>query len=312
MAGGTQGSGDGALASASTAGNMGALSEFAALFKSARLQAARIESDIDKECKHTYDPARDIILRLLGRPLDDATALEVGPGQWLAQARYFGRWAKITGIDLDLLPVGIDIPGYIRMWRTNGARRVLKTIGRKVVGVDRAVTSAIERKLGRMKHKPVLAQMDATATTFRENHFDLAYSFNVLEHIPSPHRVFTECARIVKPGGVVFHDIHLYSSDTGCHDARLFSESRGGMPYWPHLRAESAGNVRYGGYLNKLTLAQWHDAAHQHLPGCEVSYRRDEYVLPHLAQARAKGELSGYTDDELTIRNVIVAWKKPG
>jgi SAM-dependent methyltransferase len=299
------------LSSASTTGSVGALSEFTALFRAARIAAARAETDIEKECVSTYDPARDIILRLLGRPLDDCRALEIGPGQWLAQARYFGRWARVTGIDLDLLPTGFNVGAYIKMWRTNGSRRAIKTMARKALGIDRRIIAAYEHKLGKAKYQPVLRQMDATATDFPDGHFDFAYSFNVLEHIPGPERVFRECARVVKPGGVVLHDIHLYTSDSGCHDARIISNQRGDLPYWPHLYPASAGRVLYGGYLNKLTLAQWHAAANAELPGCEISYRRDEYPLPHLKAVRSKGELSTYSDDELMVRNVMVAWKKP-
>ncbi len=300
-----------ALSSASTTGSVGAIHEFTALFRAARIAAARAEGDIEKECTSTYDPARDIILRLLGRPLDDCNALEIGPGQWLAQARYFGRWARVTGIDLDLLPTGFNVGAYIKMWRTNGARRAIKTLARKALGIDRQIIAAYEHKLGKPKYKPVLRQMDATATDFPDHHFDFAYSFNVLEHIPGPERVFKECARVVRPGGVVLHDIHLYTSDSGCHDARIISDKRGALPYWPHLYPTSQGQVLYGGYLNKLTLAQWHAAAQAELPGCEISYRRDEYPKPHLAEVRSRGELAQYSDDELMVRNIMVAWKKP-
>jgi SAM-dependent methyltransferase len=300
------------LSSASTCGGMASWREFHDLVRASKNAIGRIENDIRKECVECYDPAAATIRRLLGRDLQGTTALEVGPGQWLAQARYFGRWAKVTGIDLDVLPQGFDIPGYMRMWRDNGWRRVAKTLGRKVLGFDRQVHSAYERVLGRVDQLPRVRQMNATKMTFGANEFDFAYSFNVLEHVPDPGAVFRECARVVRSGGVVYHDVHLYTSDTGCHDPRIISHAREDLPVWPHLRSETtAAMVRYGGYLNKLTLAQWHEIISSSLPGAEVSYRKDTYDLDALAKARAAGELSGFTDDELTVRNIVVAWRKP-
>jgi|GEM_PF-795082 len=296
---------------ASACGNLGLWAEFNNLTSASRIAADRIESDIARECVEVYDPAKAKIEAMLKRPLAGCQALEIGPGQWLAQARYFGRWAKVTGIDLDVLPSGLDIPGYWRMYRSNGVRRVLKTLARKAMGFDRRIVAAYDRAFGKPLHEPRVMRMDATATTFKDNTFDVTYSFNVLEHIPQPEAVFKEAGRILRSGGVLYHDIHLYTSDTGCHDPRVVVMQRGSLPFWPHLHAHSRKQLAYGGYLNKLRLAEWHQKIASELPGAEVIYRHDAYVAEPLALARSRGELGEYSDDELTVRNIIVAWRKP-
>jgi SAM-dependent methyltransferase len=42
----------------------------------------------------------------------------------------------------------------------------------------------------------------ATGIPYEDNHFDVVFSDNVLEHIEEPLQVFREVARVLKPGGV--------------------------------------------------------------------------------------------------------------
>lgn len=297
--------------SASSCGNVGWITEFLRLSRASQVAAKVIGETIAREVASVYDPARATIERLLGRTLQGTQALEVGPGQWLAQARYFGRWARVTGVDLDVLPQGFDVAGYWRMYRSNGARRLMKTLARKAMGFDRRVTREYERALGKFVERPRLMRMDATRTEFGDESFDFTYSFNVLEHVPRPDLVFREGKRLVKHGGVILHDIHLYTSDSGCHDPRIVSLERGELPLWPHLDGEWASKVQYGGYLNKFRLSEWREMIERELPGAEVVMRGDEYAEGTVAAERKGGKLSGYSDEELTTRNIVVAWRKP-
>lgn len=45
--------------------------------------------------------------------------------------------------------------------------------------------------------------VDATALPYEDDSFDRLIATHVLEHIPSPHKVLLEWARVVKPGGVL-------------------------------------------------------------------------------------------------------------
>lgn len=273
--------------------------------------SGHLEDDIRRACQYSFQPGADAIVRLLGRPLDGCEALEIGPGQWLAQARFFSRWAKVIAIDLDVLPSGLDLGAYWQMWRTNGWRRVAKTLGRKALGFDRRGVAAHDRVITGQKHRPIVRQMDATSMSFANDSFDFAYSFNVMEHVPDPEAVFRECARVVKSGGVVYHDLHLYTSDSGGHDTRSVTGVREGLPYWAHLRPAAVDQVRYGGYVNKLSYAAWMAIIDRAFPGAELSFNRDDRYREELATLRAAGELRDFADDELLIRNIRVAWRKP-
>lgn len=45
---------------------------------------------------------------------------------------------------------------------------------------------------------------DARSLLFRDNAFDAVFCRDMIEHVPDPDKVFSECIRVVRPGGVVF------------------------------------------------------------------------------------------------------------
>lgn len=48
--------------------------------------------------------------------------------------------------------------------------------------------------------------------SYADNSFDIVYSSNVLEHVQSPEKVFSEVIRVLKPGGYLFFVIPNYAS----------------------------------------------------------------------------------------------------
>src|SRR5215471_11209275 len=73
--------------------------------------------------------------------------LEIGPGQLLGQLPYLALNNDVIGADFDVVPQGFDVLQYIRMLTRNGAVRTVKTIGRKILGVDRRYRVALQREL---------------------------------------------------------------------------------------------------------------------------------------------------------------------
>lgn len=53
---------------------------------------------------------------------------------------------------------------------------------------------------------------------FRDGAFDIAYSSNVLEHVPDPWRMAEEMLRVVRPGGVVFISYTVWFGPWGGHE----------------------------------------------------------------------------------------------
>ena len=70
---------------------------------------------------------------------------------------------------------------------------------------------------------------DAQAIPFRDEAFDAAVSFAVLEHVEDPARLVAEALRVLRPGGVVYFDVPFlqgYHTDPeGCPDYWRFTLS---------------------------------------------------------------------------------------
>ena len=118
---------------------------------------------------------------------------------------------------------------------------------------------------------------------------------------------------MLKPGGVLFSRFHLFTSDSGCHDTRIFIGQRGELPFWAHLRPQYEQDVRTNTYLNKLRLADWMEIFQSEMPGSEVAALCDAMDIERqeLWKLRSQGQLKNYSDEELLTVTVEVNWRKP-
>lgn len=270
----------------------------------------------EKNVSELIDQARRAEVRLemlLGKPISDLNLLEIGPGQQLIQMAYFGRKNDVTGIDRDLVPERPSALSYVKMARENGWVRTSKTLGRKLMGIDRLVRRQMMRQLGLLSIKsPRVLQMDAARMTFADQSFDAVFSRAVFEHLSDPRPVLAEIRRVLKPGGAMFVALHLYSSDSGCHDTRIFLGDRGDIPPWSHLRPQHQSLVHPNSYLNKLSLSAWQELFQSEMPGSQVFASCDagDEARKILNDLRAKGELENYSDEELLTVTLEISWRK--
>lgn len=249
---------------------------------------------------------------LYGFKLNDRDVLDIGAGQYLMQMHYFAQRNRPVGIDFDVIAQGANPVPYLRMLWFNGSWRTLKTIGRKLLGIDRRYATVVRGQLN-VRRLPKLAvfRMDACNMTLDDASFDFVYCYSVFHHLPDPGAAIDGIVRVLRPGGVVYISLHLYTCETGSLDARALS-GQPDFPSWAHLRPQFAGGVKPNAYLNRLRIHDWRDLFQTRMPGAHLILNRtDRSGVEKDAQALLnQGEMSGYSLEELITHEVVVLWKK--
>ncbi len=287
------------------------MKEFAALY---RFHTTEISGRV-AGLLHSMERHQASIESRLGEPLRNKAILEIGPGQMLKQARYFGAHNQVTAVDLNEVAVGWEPRVWWRMYKGNGFMRVLKTAVRKVIGVDRKFAREFTRQMPAAANASIkLLQRDAANTGLPAGSFDCVLSFSVLEHIPQPRPLMREIVRLLRAGGVSYHVVHTYTSDSGAHDPRTFVARHPGFPYWCHLRDDKAHLCAPNSYVNRISLAEWRKMAAEEFPGIEIEtiVQFDSPVLAaELRKLRERDELGEFSDEELMTACLILIWTKP-
>jgi len=251
---------------------------------------------------------------LLGHPARGLDILEIGSGQQSIQLAALSLGNRAIGIDQESSGKGINLKRLVHTASKDGAIRALKTVVRKSFGFDSDLQREFVKQM-KIKRWPKLniLEMDSAKMSFADNSFDVVYSRAVFEHIVDPESVLREVLRIIRPGGVFYCLLHLYTSDSGCHDIRIFSNRRGDLPLWAHLRETHRHRVVENTFLNRLRLGEWRAIFAKLLPGAQVEALMDdstEGAKLELEKCRACGELSDYSDEELLTVTVKVIWQR--
>jgi hypothetical protein len=114
------------------------------------------------------------------------------------------------------------------------------------------------------------------------------------------------------PGGIMYFGLHLYTSNTGHHDIRVFTGGASNLPPWAHLRASTKGDVTPSAWLNKWRLRDWRAMLDEHAPGYE-EYQETYGDAPtrRLLSPQIRAELADFDDEELVTIDVFFLWRKP-
>jgi SAM-dependent methyltransferase len=273
-------------------------------------------SILDKKNARMLEVVREAEKRMedvYGGPIEDLDILEVGPGQGMTRAYYFGLKNRITALDTDIIARGFDIPTYWKMFRTNGAGRVIKSFGRELI-VGRQARAVWAATLDTKKlTTPENLCGDICQEVPGENAFDVVMSWSVFEHVPDPDAAMDNILKALRPGGIFYISLHLYTSNYGHHDIRAFTGSLKDLPLWGHLRPSTEHLITPSSYLNEWRLSQYRETFSKKSPGyVEIleKFEHPEVYGPYLT-GDLREELADYDDDELLTVNAVYIGKKP-
>jgi SAM-dependent methyltransferase len=259
-----------------------------------------------------FEAARQTIEALRRVPLKGMAVLDVGPGPFLAYSNCFAVENTVTAIDSDIIPIGLSPLSYIRMLRYNGTWRTAKTIGRKILGIDRAQQRTLRKKIGRRVSRVRVLHGDVCDTRLPGDSFDVIYCRSVMQHIMAPERALTEMARILRQDGVLYVSLHLYTSHNGAHPFHPEGSAQPDEMFWSHLRPGVDNGLGTSACLNGLRLDDWKLVFQSRCPGHSLEIREStDPRVRHLAEKYlASGELAGYRIEELMAHELIFVWKK--
>jgi len=210
----------------------------------------RVGSDPAVAARHDFE---NVFLRLKSRLADaglnelkNAAILDVGCGYHAPLVLLLtSNGARASGVDV------------LQAFYPAGARRTF-VAQRHESGVLRAAKWVILRRPWYRKYyrylsaaagielpaDPKVLHSYRDAMPFGDGEFDAAVSNAVLEHVEDLDRFATECARVLRPGGVMDMLWHNYYSPSGGH----LAESEWRRRPWAHV----LGDVRTAG-LNRAT-----------------------------------------------------------
>ncbi len=297
-----------------TSDNQGIADQFRQITSLRRRYSQNLESLAAKAVAEVKE-AEARILREYGVQLTGLDILELGPGQLLGQLPYFSKKNRVSAADRDIIAQGFSPIVYVRMLRNNGLVRTFKTVGRKVLGVDRKYLQELCRILG-VQSLPFfsIAHASADRLSSPNRSFDLVYARAVFQHLPAPADAIKEIIRVLRPGGIAYISLQPYTSPTGCLDPRaLYGSINNELGLWPHLRPELKDRIKPNAYANELGLRDWQRIFSEETRGPVFFLTSaDAEYFPLAETLKKAGHLQDYPTDELTTGALDVMFRKPG
>lgn len=222
--------------------------------------------------------------------------------------------ARVTGVDHYLgqrWGLGFRPSRYVSYFREAGlARTARKFFGECVY--DRTYYSSLRESVGfDLGERGLdLRAMDVTRLDFGDATFDVVHSNATWEHVPDVAQANRELARVLRPGGLAYIEIHLFPSLSGGHDLPWIVPGRitlGDIKPWRHLRdPEWQAPV----YLNRHRERDY-ATMFRTTAGLEVVDWITEYTEgAELLTDEIRRELAQFSEEDLTRRSIIVVVRK--
>lgn len=253
----------------------------------------------------------EIIKTHLKVDVREARILDIGCGQMATQTILFKvDGADVTGIDMEVPTYKMNLKTLIRVIKTNGVERAIKSLLRHLL-FDKRFFSELSLQYGKIVPFDQLdiRLMNAASLSFPDNSFEFVYSAWVFEHIDDVPTSIRDVNRILKPSGIAWIGVHLFPSLSGGHHLDWIwpdKSSSKKVPPWDHLLDNKyPANT----YLNRLHLDQYREIFHTHINVFdeELTYEGDKFLTPEIEKILQR---KGYAREDLLTRTVIFLCRK--
>lgn len=246
-----------------------------------------------------------------GKRLNGSRVLDLGCGANAPMTLMLhSSGVSVVGVDSYLgyrWGLGIRPSRYVAYVREAGLAKTLrKAVGE--VAYDRHYYLELSRLLGvKLQDRALdLRKMTVENLGFEDASFDIVHSNATWEHVADVPAANRQVARILRPGGLAYIEIHLFPSLSGGHDLPWIVPGHlelGDVQPWRHLRDP---NWRAPVFLNRLRERDYRQAF-ESTPGLEIVDWMTEFTeAESLVTDEVRRALPDYTDQELTKRSIIV------
>jgi ubiquinone/menaquinone biosynthesis C-methylase UbiE len=194
---------------------------------------------------------------------------------------------------------GVDYVNRPRKTHTDRAYDVARYMYAWRLGLDHEYTRATS-----------LICSDVGQLPFPNQYFDLAISAAAFEHFLDVPAVVAEVSRVLRPGGMVWVSIHLFTSPSGGHNLSFTEFPLQTMPPgvepWDHLRRR---RLPFTVPLNEWRKHQYLETFGRHFEIIKTycAFREgQQWLTPDVRAA-----LAGYSEEELTCGALVIVARKP-
>lgn len=238
-------------------------------------------------------------------------ALDVGCGllQWQTIMLH-SIGATVTGVDTEYVRSDRRLDKYLNLFRTNGLERAVKT-----AYWDYVFRSRYLKALQNCSPFPLrtthldLRQHTAERLPFNDDEFDLVASHEVFEHISDIRAAVCEIRRVLKPAGIAYTTLHLFTSISGGHhmDWKFPDEEPSTrVPPWDHLRQRLY--PEHPSWLNQLRERDYRSVFESEME--ILSWEPSVYEGRTQLTPEIRAELADYSEDELLKKGLIIVTRK--
>jgi SAM-dependent methyltransferase len=268
--------------------------------------------------RHDADTFRSFVqkMKALGLPCGAATrVLDVGCGLNTPMTLMLhSAGIPVTGIDRQIghrWGLGFRPARYGRYLKESGLGRTIRKAAGEVV-YDRTYYRTLSETLGmRLTEEGLpLVKGDIETLPFESSSFDVVHSNATWEHVSNVRAATVEIARVLKPGGCAYLEMHLFPSLSGGHDLPWIVPGTiklDGITPWRHLRDRS--------WTEPVGLNRFRERDYRRvfegIPGVKIRDWQTEFREgePFLTDD-ILSELPDYTAEELTKRSIIVVLQR--